>query len=413
MLKINKIFSSFLIILTFLSVNSWSKIPLGNTFITWGVGFVIIAIVLKYKKKYFRPNNITDYYIITIYLVWMLIGVFRGAFIAEGYWEWKQLVRGSLALSLPVFVFVFSNPKILSFVLRVWLKYAIPAFFIFFFWVTSNGSKHQFLGPVLLLACFLPIIPSKKWRYIFIGLLLFMLSADLGARSQVIKAVVALSMSALYLVSKYLPAIFLKIGYWLLILAPIFLLYLGLTGQFNIFKGLEESDGGYVEERIVNGEVQTENLSADTRTDIYIEIIESAIHNNYVIWGRTPARGNDSKLFGAASAKETGGKMERHANEIGFPNIFTWLGVIGLVLYCIIYIKSSFLAMYKSNNIFMKLIGLYIAFRFAYGWVEDVAEFKIAAISLWMLIAIGFSESFRKMTDYQFKNWIKSIFNNI
>lgn len=413
MISINKIFSSFFILLTFISVNQWSKFPLGNTFITWGISFIIIAIVLRYKQRFFKVSNKSDYHILVIYFLWLVISIIRGVFVAENYWECKQLIDGGLSLSLPIFVYCFSNPKILSYVLRNWLKFAIPAFFIFFIWVTTNGSKHQYLGPVLLLSCFFPIIPTKKWKFIFLGLLLFMMTADLGARSQVIKAVLAILMSVAYLVSKHISILFLKISHWTLFITPIVLLFLGLTGQFNVFKGLEKSQSGYVEEKIVNGELQSENLSQDTRTDIYVEIITSAIDNNYVLWGRTPARGNDSELFAAFAESAGLDKSERHRNEIGLTNVFTWLGLIGLILYCFIYFKSSYLGMYKSNNIFSKLIAVYVAFRFAYGWVEDVGEFRISSISLWMLISIGFSESFRRMTDNEFKIWVQSVFKNI
>lgn len=413
MISINKIFSSIFILLTFVSVNQWSRFPIGNTFFTWGISFIVIAIVLRYKQRFFYVTNKSDYQILLVYFIWLIISVIRGAFVAENYWEWKQLIDGGLSLSLPVFIYCFSNPKILSYVLRNWLRFALPAFFIFFTWVTTNGSKHQYLGPILLLSCFLPIIPTRKWKYLFLGFLLFMMTADLGARSQVIKAVLAILMSVGYVVSKYISAVFLKISCWILFITPVLLLFLGLTGQFNVFKGLEESQGGYVEEKIVNGEVRTENLSQDTRTEIYVEIITSAINNNYVLWGRTPARGNDSELF-ASFAKSAGlDKNERHRNEIGLTNVFTWLGLIGLLPYCFIYFKSAYLGMNKSNNIFSKLIAVYIAFRFAYGWVEDVGEFRISSISLWMLISMGFSESFRRMTDNDFKIWVKSIFKNI
>ena len=36
-----------------------------------------------------------------------------------------------------------------------------------------------------------------------------------------------------------------------------------------------------------------EGFAANTRTFMYKEVISSAVDNNYVIWGRTPARGND------------------------------------------------------------------------------------------------------------------------
>lgn len=162
---------------------------------------------------------------------------------------------------------------------------------------------------------------------------------------------------------------------------------------------------------MVNGQWVEEDLSADTRTFIYEEVISSAIRHNYIWFGRTPARGNDSMSFGSYSAENLKtGKYERHSNEVCHPNIFTWLGLVGVILYSLIYLKSSYLAVYKSNNIYIKILGVFIAFRWAYGWVEDFNRFDIMNISLWMMIAMGFSEQFRDMTDRDFKIWIRSIF---
>lgn len=54
----------------------------------------------------------------------------------------------------------------------------------------------------------------------------------------------------------------------------------------------------------------------------------------------------------------------------------------------------------------MKLLGLFIAFRWAFGWIEDFNRFDIANISLWILIAMGFSKQFRQMDNLRFKRWL-------
>ncbi|MBP8793118.1 MAG: hypothetical protein KBE41_04425 [Lutibacter sp.] len=405
----HKLFPLLILINTFLSVNQWSKLPLGNFFIELIVNVVIIFFIFWYKRNFFRPRNKSDYGIISIYFLWTLLTVVRGVFVAENYWEWKQLLTGTFTLALPLFVYVFYSPLVLRNVLRFWIKYALPLFVLFFVWVIVADSYHYYLAPVLLLSCFLPILP-RKWQLIFIVLLLVMMFADFGARSQVIKATIALLMSLAYLLSKYLSSRILKIAHWMFYILPLVLLYLGFTGVFNIYEGLSSNKGKYIESKLVDGEHVVDDLSADTRTFIYVEVIESALKHGYTFWGRTPARGNDSMAFGAYQAEDLKtGRYERHSNEVCFPNVFTWLGLIGLIMYCFIYLKSSYLAVYKSNNIFVKLIGVYIAFHFTFGWVEDFNRFDITNISLWMMIAMGFSERFRRMNNWQFKIWGRSI----
>jgi hypothetical protein len=393
-----------------MSVAQWSRISFSNTTSLWIVNFLIIGIVLVFKAKYFRPSNLKDYKIITFYFIWMLIGAVRGLFVPENYWEWKQYVEGCQTLSLPIFMYIFAYPEVLRTVLKFWFKYALIIFGVFIFWIITPDAYHFYLGPVLLVACFLPVLEGK-WQLIIIFFLLLMIFADFGARSQVIKAVLAITMSLAYVFSKYVSDKGLIVAHSFFYILPIALLTLGISGEFNLFKNLSKNEGKYSEKKVVNGKLVEEDLASDTRTFIYVEVIESAIRHNYVLWGRTPARGNDSVSFGTFGAEilKTS-RYERHSNEVCFPNVFTWLGLIGMILYCLIYLKSSYLAVYKSNNLFMKLVGVFIAFRFLYGWIEDFNRFDIMNMTLWMFIAMGFSERFRSMNNAEFKIWVKSIF---
>lgn len=203
-----------------------------------------------------------------------------------------------------------------------------------------------------------------------------------------------------------------RLGHWLCYLLPIVLLALGLSGVFNPFENMEEeNEGMYTEYEMVDGERHESDLASDTRTFIYVEVINSALDHNYVLFGRTPARGNDSLSFGAYNAEELKtGKYERHSNELCHLNIFTWTGLLGIILYSLIYLRSSWLAVYRSRNVYIKLLGCFIAFRWAYGWVEDFNRFDIMNISLWMIIAMGLSAEFRNMTDTEFVTYVKSLF---
>lgn len=399
----------FIVLMGIISPNQWSILPIGGDAFTWFVSFLLIIIVLYYKKLFFHPSNISDYFLVKIYFIWVLFSTIRGAFVAENYWEWKQLINGFFSLSLPIFVYVFSIPWILRNTLKMWLKYCIPLFLIFYSWSLKRLAFHFYLGPIYILGCFLPLL-VKKWRFIVGGLLVLMLFIDLGGRSQVLKALFVLMLALVCYWRHYIPIWCYKVAHWGFYILPMILLFLGISGVFNAFEDLSSNEGKYKETRIVDGKIVEEDLSADTRTALYEEVISSAILHDYWLFGRTPARGNDSETFGASLGEELGtGKYERHRNEFCFPNVFTWTGIIGMILYCLLYLKASYLAVYKSNNIFLKSVGVFIAFRFTYGWIEDFNSFSIMNISLWMVIAMGFSEKFRRMNDREFKYWVSSI----
>ena len=408
-----KILPFCIVILTIFSVQQWLRIPLSSTILSWILNFLILYIILQFrfqagrKLRYYTAS--VDNSIINLYLIWLLFNSIRGAFIAENYWEWKQLIAGMQSLSLPLLVSIFSIPLILTSVLRYWFKYAL-ILFIFLLPFLGRDAYHFFLGPIFLIGCLLPLL-RKKWILIIGGLLVVMLFIDLGARSQVIKSAMVLLVTLGIFFRRFISTKILRIVHWTCYVLPILLLYLGISGTFNIFEDLSSNEGKYVQKKVVDGKMIEEDLSADTRTFIYVEVIESALKHHYVLWGRTPARGNDSMAFGKFSAEELKtGKYERHSNELCHTNVFTWLGLIGVVLYSLIYLRSSYLAVYKSNNIYIKFLGCFIAFRWAYGWVEDFNSFDIMNFSLWMMIAMGLSNSFRKMTNFEFQNFIKNIF---
>jgi len=253
--------------MTYISLNQWSSIPLGNTFTSWAVFFLTVAAVLWLKRTNFHPQNKSDYRIVAIYFLWMLIGVVRGIVVADNYWEYKQLVNGTLALSLPVFVYVFSSTKITGAVLKYWVKFAIIPFILFFAWVAGISIYHFYLGPVFLFGCFLPLIKSR-WKYVFLILLLIMLVGDVQARSQMIKAAVSLLCCASLLLRRWVcRRKIIRAAHFVCYVAPVVLLFLGITDRYNVFTGVFGED----KQLFISEDEETMTAAnADTRTFIYI-----------------------------------------------------------------------------------------------------------------------------------------------
>lgn len=408
--ELNKIYIYLLIYIALVSPAQWCSIPLGNTFISWLVSFLIVYFTIQVSKKSSTEFDSCNYLIVRFYLMWSAICSIRGLFVAENYWEYKNLITGTLTCLLPMFVYVFCNPELTAAFYRKWIKWCLPLFFLFYIWTVTPGEVNFYLAPLFFLGCFIPLMPTR-YKIITIFCLGFMLVANFDARSQVLKALVALLFSFLCLIPKFMNKKIIKIGYWGGYSVTICLLVLGLSGQFNVFEDLSSNEGKYVERRMVDGALVESDLAADTRTFIYIEVLESAIRNGYIVWGRTPARGNDSAAFGSFSAEELKtNKYERHSNELLHLNLLTWLGLIGMLLYTFIYVRSSYLAVYRSNSKYLKYIGLFIVFHWSYGWVEDFNRFDIQNIALWSVIAIGLSSKFRAMSDAEFQIWMRGIF---
>ena len=64
------------------------------------------------------------------------------------------------------------------------------------------------------------------------------------------------------------------------------------------------------------------------------------------------------------------------------------------------------LAVNQSNSNYMRYVGLFVAFKWAMGWIEENNLFTCHSITTWMLISMCYSSAFREMNDEDFRNWI-------
>ena len=396
-------FSTFF--LTLVCALEWAQINAVSLYVTWAIQLCYLVVAFSaYEANRFEAK---DNSLLTIYFVWVFLSIVRGAlfYTLGNYWIWKNWFYGSFDVLLPALIYLYARPEILSSILRTWLKY-VPFLLICLLPFVPRGAYHFFLGPIYIVAFFWPLY-SGKWKVIILLLMLLMLGADFTARSQVVKAGFVLFFSLLYLKRRFVSQALLKWMHWIFYILPLTLLFLGLTGRFNVLEDVFSDESIVVTKIDRDGKVVKEDLSSDTRTFIYIEVISSAIKHDYVWAGRTPARGNDSAFFGTFNAEELKtGLYERHSNEAGLPSLFTWLGLIGLILISLIYLRSSYLALYHSNNIYIKILGCFVAFRWGYGWIEDMYGFTPMILGLYMIMAMCMSKTFRRMNDFEMKGWL-------
>lgn len=399
--------SRIMVLATITVVLNYARSWFSFTFVSWGVNFSIITLCLYFAAS--RGLFWSKQFIAcSLFLMWALLGIIRGIPEINNYWQAKQMIYGIMCVSLPCFSYVFSNPQASILILRTWNKWMFPLFFVWFSWYVRLENIHFYMGFIYTLYAVFFIWMSNKWKFLTTIIIVLMLVGDLGARSQMIKAAFTIGLTGLVCLNKFIPLFAIKLSSWLMYFFALLFLILGLSGTYNIFDHTDhllEHEIVFNEGRIIEGK-NNKNL-VDTRTFIYAEVINSAFENDYVEFGRTLARGNDSLSFGDKSLT---GEQERYANELCFLNIFTWLGLFGVLLYSFIYFIASFLALYFSNSKYLKYLGLLVAFHWAFGWIEDVNTFIPMNFALWMIIGMCLSPQFRDMTDLEYKLWFKSLF---
>jgi len=403
-------FSLTIIPIAIVSVQQFASVPLGNTFVWWVVEVIILFILLIARLSIFKRENKKNFRFVKWYLIWVSICLVRGVMISEIYWDYKALISNTFILYLPLVSYVVTDNEMLQSLLSYFVKYALPlAIPVFFF--LDMGAWGWYLYPVTFLMLFFPVL-KLHWKVGLIAISLLCILGDISARSHVIKySIPILFLSFYYLRFFIASSKIMKFARIIFIIAPWVMFFLAVSGIFNVFKMNEYIHSDKIEqESTYDSEGNYEqSMIQDSRTFIYEEVIHSAIKYKYWLFGRSPARGNETVAF--ASLSEITGRKERLRNEANIPNVFTWMGLIGVILFFIIYYKASYMAIFRSNNMYSKLIGVFVAFRWLYAWIEDCFLYDTNNLVIWILIGACLSRSFRSMNNLEVKLWARGIFD--
>jgi hypothetical protein len=403
-----------ILLITVSSVNAWTRLPIGNTFLWWAIYLIILFAFYKSLKSSIAKFSQSTWPIL-FFLFIVLVSFIYGTFIAEYYWDWKLLITNFMVFLLPLAIFPFSSPSLLTRTLKVWLRYA-PLMFLPFLLILDSEAYGRYLVPISFILIFYPKLPFK-WKFISILTILFIVVTSIDARSNVIKFIIPLIISLLYYLKRFFSIfkvkIILSIISVVLLFVPIVLFFLAVSNIFNVFNMKEYANISENYTQRTSKDLDYEySLLDDTRSFLYEEEIQSAIKNNYILFGRSMARGYETIYF-AGSYKEY--QMETKRNdrpdcEVSILNVFNYFGLIGVISYALIFFVAVFKALISSKNIYIPIIGVYVAFRWWYAWVEDFNRFDLNYLFLWITIAMCFSVPFRAMNNKQFEYWIVSLF---
>lgn len=406
----SNLFTYSIFLVTIISI--LPSIPnLKNTYIfELGFEIMIFLFLLVNKKSFADKSSKKTLFWVNIYLTYNFINFLRGLIISENYWDFKNTFVNSMGLFVPIICYYCVNEVFLQTFFKKYLLFSLPLFFLFLFIIVKD-SYGFYLVPISFLGLFWPII-KKPWNYIILCLSILIVVADLGARSNVIKFFIPLVFASFIYMYKYFSKKIIEFLRLIFLFAPFVLLLITLFTGFNIFKIGDSFKGDLETESVLyNGaqlEVQNVNLKDDTRTFLYEEVLYSANKLNFWIFGRSPARGNISLAFGG---NDPANRNERSANEVCILNIFVWTGIVGVLIYFIIFYQASYLAINRSNNIYSVIVGLYLSFRWVYAWVEDINIFGLTNIFVWVTIAFCYSSNFRSMNNAEVNQWVNGIFN--
>ncbi len=405
-ITLNTVLSVLVVLLAMLHANFCLRPPLVGSSFLFTSQLLFIGIIFRYKKTLCPVAS--EYKWLNYFLAWSFLEIVAGFFIAENSTERRQLLVGGISLMIPILAWVFYKPDRFAEIFHFFFKYAWIPYLCFFIW--QLGLTQFYYSPLLLLFLFYPLFPQKR-RIVVLVLAVVYIASVLGdARSQSYKGLAALFFGSLLIWRHRLPSTFFKLIHKCGFLLTLGVFALVLTDSFQVIIGGERAV------MVEDNNLTREMGKKDTRSLLYIDIFESSTGDGFatVLLGKTPARGFKIRYSGTLFVSQymdgfVFNKGERHKNEMVLSNIYIWTGLIGLILFSLIYYRGSFLAVVRSRNRILPVVGCFVAFRWTYGWIEDVNNFLIMDVDLWALIGMCYSDKFRNMSEEQMILWVKSL----
>ena len=376
----------------------------------WAFQTVILFVIYLNFKKY-NLNGIIDrkgYVLTSIFIGWLFLGFLRGAFYSNFYWEWKSVFSQLYITFFYGVIFLSTNIYVVQRYFGLYFILFIPL--VTFSYLMDGTPLNLNYVPYSTLMIFIGVIPRRQ-KLFLIAIVIFFFLANFQ-RNDLIKILVAVLIGAMFtFLSIGAIKSILKPAFFLLILLPILLLGLGTTGVFNVFKMDQYIKGDYEHKINTSNGMESDDLKADTRTFIYENIFYTMNKYDAWIFGRSAAFG-DEGLNGDFGLKDDKTKLKgRYGNEVGIFDILLWYGLIGVVLYFLIYLRASFVAIYQSKNRYAKAVGLYVAFLWTWSFIWEKPMFETFFMMDLILLGLCFSNRFRGMNDREVQLWVEGIFS--
>lgn len=362
---------------------------------------IIYLIFIWYFRSRISTRGFDCKYIILFYFAYTIFEYIRGFFNIDGWRDYVYLYNGLFHLIIFPFWILLARPQYIMVLWKSFMTIGIIMSIILALFPPTHGM-HTMAHNMLWLNVFIFMYPYIKRKYYILILVaaLFIITFDLNRRSIMLGYLIPTMILLGYLfLQKY---IFQKIFYYLGVLLPLICLLLFYTKTFNIFQYLEESNKEVVLQKDGGRPVFT-----DSRTGIYEDVTRDVLKAKEWWKPYIGLGGNGKTKVEANGASSFGFEELRSTQESGMLNFIQHGGLLGLIAYGLLITVSAYLSMFKSRNDFMRMLGLFLVFKFAYSFIEDELDFSGHVIAQFLWIGMGYNKSFRNMTDNKMKLYIR------
>lgn len=369
-----------------------------------------VFFVLVKKVMILSSKNIRKYSIVFFFVLINLILFLRGIFDANSYQDWTTLISSSVVvfLILPLVVFLGTNIVTTRTIFRTYLYYVIPLSFIL---LTKKLYGQMDFAHTVAGVCFfliwLPLL-NRKQKIVILAITFISFFNDVEVRANMLNILVALLFGFLFFIRKYgITKKFIRAIWLVLIFSPVFFLVLGLTGIFNVFK-VGELIGSF---HISSEQNRDNDIFVDSRTAIYEDVFYALVKQESIFYGL----GASGKTHTTLSEKEAYSeiyKEGRRGTESGMLNFIQYGGVIGAFSYYLLFLISSYNGVFKSRNWGSLILGLWIAFKCFFSFIEDRLMFTPYSLFIFIPIGMCLNKHFRNLDNQEVTFYLRSFLNN-
>jgi hypothetical protein len=383
------VFYHFILYLDSYGPSLGNTIANGNSFLAMGSTLILLFVYITTKWRMdLKGSNILLLY--ELLILWVIICYFRSFFNVYRSFTMKEMLFSPyVGLSLfPILFFIVGiNRRYFYVVNKILFFYSL---FIFLLSIPlMNYFEIQFflLMPIFYVIVTFPL-QSNRDKIVTLIITVTILVTSMTNRAGVLRILISYVIVIIfYLVLKMnVNRKLINVIVFLALIAPFYLLYLGISGK-DVFKMVlgENKEQGY----------RQENIRSDTRTFLYVDVFQDLKINRAFVFGKGTNAGYASYDF------ET---LNRLAVEVGFLQILLKTGIIGFLLYATLIITAIFKALNNSENYFMKYLGLLLCGYILVFFIENIIAFNLFNIIIWFVVGMCHSKELRALNDKEIKD---------
>lgn len=373
----------------------------------WGSNVLVVGMLTFnwLSKKYTSNIDLYTYSVFCAFFFWLLISFVRACNYAEGYWMWKFVLAQGLITLFYLMIVLSTDVKLVRDYLRLYWYCYLPLFAVS---MSVYGTPQNVsYTPFLLLSVLIFALPRNQKLFLCAILTIYIVTFE--HRNDVMKVIFSVSTGlSVHLFKSAFSIRVLKFVRIFFLGIPLLFLYLGFSGVFNIFKMSEyiNSDLSYTVKS--GNELELRDLRTDTRSFIYKNVYFTLNKYDDILWGRSPAYGDEGGTFEDSLVTKLKG---RYGNEVGVMDILLWYGVVGFILYFLLYVRATDLAISRSNNRFSKGLGIYTSFTWLMSFIWEKPLIETFFMTDLILLGLCYSKTFRSMTDHEIESFVRTIFS--